>query len=166
MHPVIEVLKAQKQGRKIGIYSCCSSNELVLKAALLTGKKTNSYVLIEATANQVNQYGGYTGMKPADFVAHIEKLADEVGIDRKKVVLGGDHLGPLTFSKYDEEKAMSEAAELIRQYVSAGFIKIHVDTSMKVASVAGLILHSKKHGKDSKSVAGSVLTQTKPNKKK
>ncbi|MBR3351473.1 MAG: class II D-tagatose-bisphosphate aldolase, non-catalytic subunit, partial [Erysipelotrichaceae bacterium] len=41
MHPVIEVLKAQKQGRKIGIYSCCSSNELVLKAALLTGKKTN-----------------------------------------------------------------------------------------------------------------------------
>ena len=39
-------------------------------------------------------------------------------------------------------------------------------TSMKVASVAGRILHSKKHGKDSKSVAGSVLTQTKPNKKK
>ncbi len=134
MHPVIEVLKAQKQGRKIGIYSCCSSNELVLKAALLTGKKTNSYVLIEATANQVNQYGGYTGMKPADFVAYIEKLADEVGIDRKKVILGGDHLGPLTFSKYDEEKAMSEAAELIRQYASAGFTKIHVDTSMKVAS--------------------------------
>ena len=133
MHPVIRVLKAQKEGKKKGIYSCCSANELVLKAALLTGKKTDSYVLIESTANQVNQYGGYTGMKPAEFAEYIGELADQIGLDRDKVILGGDHLGPLTFSMYEEERAMSEASELIRQYVSAGFTKIHVDTSMKVA---------------------------------
>ena len=39
-------------------------------------------------------------------------------------------------------------------------------TSTKVASVAGRILRSKKHDKDSKSIAGSALTQTKPSKKK
>ena len=133
MHPIIKVLKAQKEGKKLGIYSCCSANELVLKAALLTGKKTDSYVLIESTANQVNQYGGYTGMKPAEFAEYIGKLADQMGLDRDKVILGGDHLGPLTFSMHEEEKAMSEASELIRQYVLAGFTKIHVDTSMKVA---------------------------------
>lgn len=34
-------------------------------------------------------------------------------------------------------------------------------TSSKVASVAGRILRSKKHGKDVKSVAGSALVQAK-----
>ncbi|MBQ1827201.1 MAG: class II D-tagatose-bisphosphate aldolase, non-catalytic subunit [Erysipelotrichaceae bacterium] len=134
MHPVIKVLKAQKEGRKIGIYSCCSSNELVLKAALLKGLKTGSYVLIESTANQVNQYGGYTGMRPAEFSGYVLQLADQLGLDREKIILGGDHLGPLTFAGYDEDKAMSEASELIRQYVLAGFTKIHVDTSMKLSS--------------------------------
>lgn len=133
-HPIINVLRAQKQGLNIGIYSCCSSNEYVLKAALLRGKKNNEYVLIESTANQVDQYGGYTGMTPKDFYEFIQRLIKETGINPELVILGGDHLGPLTFSHYDEEKAMNEAEELIKQYVVAGFTKIHIDTSMKVAS--------------------------------
>ena len=51
-----------------------------------------------------------------------------------QIILGGDHLGPLTFTRYNEDKAMAEARELIRQFVLAGFTKIHLDTSMKVAS--------------------------------
>lgn len=128
------VLQAQKQGKKVGIYSACTGNELVLEACMRHAKATGTVLLIEATANQVDQYGGYTGMKPADFMAMIGKLSEKTGLPMERIILGGDHLGPLTFAGYEEEKAMAEARELIRQYVLAGFTKIHIDTSMKVAS--------------------------------
>ena len=129
-----EIVKLQKQGESVGIYSACTGNALVLEACMRHAVKTNTVLLIEATANQVDQYGGYTGMKPADFMDMIKKLSDKTGLPMERVILGGDHLGPLTFAGYDEEKAMSESRELIRQYVLAGFTKIHIDTSMKVAS--------------------------------
>ena len=133
-HPLKNIVRLQKEGKAIGIYSACTANELVLRACMQRAVEQNSVLLIEATANQVDQYGGYTGMKPKDFMKFVEDLAavEQLPIDR--IILGGDHLGPLTFTKYDEEKAMSEASELIRQFVLAGFTKIHIDTSMKVAS--------------------------------
>ena len=131
---MLRVLQAQKQGRKVGIYSACTGNELVLEACMRHAKATDTVLLIEATANQVDQYGGYTGMKPADFMAMIGKLSEKTGLPMDRIILGGDHLGPLTFAGYEEEKAMEESRELIRQYVLAGFTKIHIDTSMKVAS--------------------------------
>lgn len=131
-NPLKQIVNAQKEGRAVGIYSCCSANEYVIRAALLKGKKDNSCVLIESTANQCDQYGGYTGMKPADFKAFVEDIAKEIGFDTNKLFLGGDHLGPLTFTSMNEEEAMKEADELIRCYVSAGFTKIHIDTSMRV----------------------------------
>ena len=131
-NPLKQIVKAQKEGRAVGIYSCCSANEYVIRAALLKGKKDNSCVLIESTDNQCDQYGGYTGMKPADFKAFVEDIAKEIGFDTNKLFLGGDHLGPLTFTSLNEEEAMKEADELIRCYVSAGFTKIHIDTSMRV----------------------------------
>ena len=129
-----EIVKMQKKGEAVGIYSACTGNELVLEACMEHAKETNSPLLIESTANQVDQYGGYTGMKPADFMNMCKGLAAKVGLPMDRIILGGDHLGPLTFAKYDEEKAMEESSELIRQYVMAGFTKIHIDTSMKVAS--------------------------------
>jgi len=92
--------------------------------------KDGEYVLIEATANQVDQYGGYTGMKPADFAEFVYSIASKTGFPEDKIILGGDHLGPLTWKDQPAEKAMEEAKELIRQYVMAGFTKIHIDTSM------------------------------------
>lgn len=133
-HPLLNIVKNQHAGKPVGIYSACTANDIVLKAVLLRAKQDNSLALIEATANQVDQYGGYTGMKPKDFAAFVYRLADEVGLAHNRIVLGGDHLGPLTFVQYDEDKAMEQASELIKQYVLAGFTKIHIDTSMKVAS--------------------------------
>lgn len=134
MHPLKKIVTLQKQGKAIGIYSACSANPLVLEACMQRAKELKSVLLIEATANQVDQYGGYTGMKPLDFMNFIKGLAQKVGLDMKQIILGGDHLGPLTFAHYDAEKAMTEAKELVRQFVLAGFSKIHLDTSMKVAS--------------------------------
>lgn len=132
-NPLKQIVTKQKNGEPVGIYSCCSANDYVIEAALMRAKKENSCVLIEATANQVDQNGGYTGMKPVDFHAFVMKKADEIGFDRSRVFLGGDHLGPLTFASKPEAEAMKDAEELVRCYVAAGFTKIHIDTSMKVA---------------------------------
>lgn len=131
-HPLLQIVEKQKQGQAVGIYSACTANEYVLRACLQRAKETNSYCLIEATANQVDQYGGYTGMKPADFKRFVEKLAEKENISMDRVILGGDHLGPLTFAHLNEEEAMKEAKTLVHDYVRAGFSKIHIDTSMKV----------------------------------
>ena len=134
MNPLKELLINRKQSNIKGVYSACTANAMVLKACLSKAKATDTPIVIEATANQVDQYGGYTGMKPVDFKNMVKILCKEVGYDFNRVILGGDHLGPLTFVAYDEAKAMSEAKELVRQYVLAGFTKIHIDTSMKISS--------------------------------
>ena len=90
-------------------------------------------ILIEATCNQVNQDGGYTGMTPADFRDFVHALADEAGIDRRRIVLGGDHLGPNPWKALSARDAMAKARDLVRAYVEAGFTKIHLDASMACA---------------------------------
>ena len=131
---LFKILAAQKSGRALGIYSACSANPFVLEAVLRRGKRDDSIVLIESTANQCDQFGGYTGMTPRDFRNKVYEIADKVGFDHKKLYLGGDHLGPLTFTDRNEEEAMNLAEELVRVYVEAGFTKIHLDTSMRVSS--------------------------------
>ena len=133
-NPLKRIVELQKQGKNVGIYSVCSANGYVIEAALKRGLSDNSCVLIESTANQCDQNGGYTGMKPADFKKYVLDIAEKNGFDQNRIFLGGDHLGPLTLAYKDEPEAMADAEELIRHYVSAGFTKIHIDTSMKVNS--------------------------------
>lgn len=132
-HPLQEMMDKRREGIKCGIPSYCSANELVLLNALRRAKALNNAVLIEATANQVNQYGGYTGMVPKDFYNMVMEMAKEVGVDENQIILAGDHLGPLTWQNLPEAEAMEKSIELVYQYTKAGFTKIHLDTSMKVA---------------------------------
>lgn len=133
MHPIRKLICDNKSRCHAGIYSCCSANKFVLEAAIERAKDTDTYLLVEATANQVNQYGGYTGMQPADFFRYVSNLAQQRLLPENKLIFGGDHLGPLTFSHLSEEEAMLNAQELVRSYVLAGFSKIHLDTSMKLS---------------------------------
>lgn len=133
-NPIFELLHKRNAAKEKGIYSCCSANEYVIRAALRRAKENDTVVLVEATANQVNQNGGYTGMTPSDFRAFLDRLAAEEGMPAERVLCGGDHLGPLTWQNLPEDAAMANAEELIRGYVLAGFAKIHIDTSMRVAS--------------------------------
>lgn len=133
IHPLKNIVGLQKTGIAAGIYSACTANELVIKAVMERALKDDDFVLIEATANQVNQYGGYTGMKPSDFRDFVFSLATKSGFSQNRILLGGDHLGPLTWKSLVSEKAMEESKELVRQYVLAGFTKIHLDTSMRLA---------------------------------
>lgn len=134
IHPMKDMVKKQKMGIPVGIYSACSANDLVIEAVMERAKQDDDIVLIEATANQVNQYGGYTGMQPIDFKNFVYSLADKVDFPKNKIILGGDHLGPLTWKNEPAESAMEKAKELIKQFVSAGFTKIHIDTSMHLGS--------------------------------
>ena len=132
-HPILALLQNRDTAHERGIYSCCSANEYVIRAALRRAKEQGTLVLVEATANQVNQNGGYTGMTPADFRAFLDGLAREEAVLPDRVLGGGDHLGPLTWQNLPETEAMANAEELVRAYVLAGFSKIHLDTSMRVA---------------------------------
>ena len=133
MHPLKQMIARRINGEKCGISSNCTANELVIEALLERGKVTGEPVLIEATANQINQFGGYTGMVPQDFVDFVMKKVNQIGFPKSQLILGGDHLGPLVWSGEPEESAMSKAKELVRLFVLAGFTKIHLDTSMKLA---------------------------------
>ncbi len=90
-------------------------------------------VLVESTCNQVNQFGGYTGMNPADFATYVMSLASQIGLAQGKVLLGGDHLGPSVWQDEPAESAMQKSIQLVQAYVEAGYNKIHLDASMKLA---------------------------------
>jgi len=131
--PVREVVAANRAGRAVGITSVCSAHPLVLEAALGQALADGTVALVEATSNQVDQFGGYTGQRPAGFRTSVLDLADRVGLPRDRVVLGGDHLGPNTWRGLGADAAMDRAADLVHAYVSAGFTKIHLDCSMVCA---------------------------------
>lgn len=116
-----------------GIASVCSAHPWAIRAAADQAAADGSLLLIEATCNQVNQDGGYTGMRPDGFRDFVRKLAAEAGLSPSKLMLGGDHLGPHVWRKLPAEDAMAKAEEMIAQYVRAGFVKIHLDTSMPCA---------------------------------
>lgn len=116
-----------------GITSVCSAHPLVIEAALLSAARDGSALLIEATCNQVNQDGGYTGMTPADFRRFVESCAARVAFPAERIILGGDHLGPNPWRQLPAEEAMAQAEAMIVAYVEAGFEKLHLDTSMGCA---------------------------------
>jgi D-tagatose 6-phosphate 4-epimerase len=120
-------------GDHVGITSVCSAHPLVIEAALLHGLEEGGPVLIEATCNQVNQEGGYTGMTPANFRRFVEEIAIKVGFGVDRLMLGGDHLGPNPWKHLPADEALTRAEAMIDAYVRAGFTKIHLDTSMGCA---------------------------------
>lgn len=125
-----DLVALRKSGQYAGITSVCSANPVVLRAALRNGRTTDTLVLIEATCNQVNHQGGYTGLKPDNFTKMVKDLATLEGCAEDLILLGGDHLGPNPWRNLPAEEAMTEAEHMIKAYVKAGFRKIHLDTSM------------------------------------
>ncbi|WP_022939864.1 tagatose-bisphosphate aldolase subunit KbaZ [Psychromonas hadalis] len=128
-----KVVQRNKAGEKNGIYSVCSAHPFVIEAALNQALNDQSLLLIEATSNQVDQFGGYTGMKPADFKEFVLDLAKKVKFPAENLILGGDHLGPNRWQNIASDEAMNNADDLIEAYVQAGFTKIHLDCSMSCA---------------------------------
>ena len=130
----LRALAADRKAGKIrGIPSICSAHPTVIAAALAMGRVANTPVLIEATCNQVNHEGGYTGMTPADFHRFVLIIAAQEQFDPALLILGGDHLGPNPWTNLPAAAAMDKACAMVAAYVQAGFSKIHLDASMACA---------------------------------
>lgn len=128
-----QIIAASRAGSHSGIPSYCTAHPETLRAIFRCYHNNDKPVLIEATCNQVNQVGGYTGMRPADFREFVYALARESGVDPGRIILGGDHLGPNPWKAEPAKEAMAKACVLVRAYVEAGFTKIHLDASMACA---------------------------------
>jgi len=127
------LVRDKRNGIAHGITSICSAHPFVLRVAMERAARNETIVLVESTCNQVNQFGGYTGMTPEAFVAFVHDLALQAGLPRDHILLGGDHLGPNVWQNEPAEHAMAKSAEMVRAYIKAGYIKIHLDASMKLA---------------------------------
>ena len=66
-------------------------------------------------------------MTPSQFVAFVSRMALNAGADPADVIFGGDHLGPQAWRNLPAEEAMAKADVMIREYVKAGFCKIHLE---------------------------------------
>ncbi len=125
-----KIVRSHKKGHPVGMYSICSANPFVLQAAMQQAQTDGSLLLVEATSNQVDQFGGYTGMTPEKFYGYVHQIAHTEGFNPENLILGGDHLGPNVWQQKPAEEAMTLAKEQIAAYASAGFTKIHLDASM------------------------------------
>jgi D-tagatose-1,6-bisphosphate aldolase subunit GatZ/KbaZ len=130
---LLEIVEANRRGESLGLPSVCSADPFVLEAAATQAARDGTVVCIESTCNQVNQFGGYTGMNPADFRGWVASVADRTGLERGRVILGGDHLGPYVWRREPAAQAMEKARDLVRHCVLAGYTKIHFDASMACA---------------------------------
>jgi len=133
----LEIVANNKKIGAKGIYSVCSAHAAVLEACFMQAREDGSILLIESTSNQVDQEGGYTGMKPVDFVGYVNSIANRIGFPKEMIILGGDHLGPNKWQVLPASEAMNHAKVLVEEYVKAGFQKIHLDTSMFCADDPG-----------------------------
>ena len=129
-----EYIARHRQGEPVGVTSVCSAHPLVIEAALAHGlRRCTPFALIEATSNQVNQDGGYTGLTPAGFRDLVLAIAARIGLPPERLLLGGDHLGPNAWTALPAADAMERAAVMVADYVRAGFRKLHLDCSMSCA---------------------------------
>ncbi|HKN23245.1 MAG TPA: class II D-tagatose-bisphosphate aldolase, non-catalytic subunit [Candidatus Acidoferrum sp.] len=146
-HPQSQQVDASRQllrsvqenhgGKHVGIYSICSANRFVLEAGMAQAGRDASLLCIESSANQVNQFGGYTGQTPAAFAAFVKEVAKAEGFPQEQILLGGDHLGPHVWRAEKASSAMVKAQDLVQSCVRAGYMKIHLDASMPCADDPG-----------------------------
>jgi len=134
---LLDLVRCNRKGRRVGLPSVCSANRFVLEVAMRQAGRDQTFALIESTCNQVNQSGGYTGMTPAGFVRFVAELAAAQGLPRAAVIVGGDHLGPYPWRDRPAAVAMANARELVRHCVRAGYSKLHLDCSMRLADDPG-----------------------------
>src|SRR5712691_7621129 len=88
------VVDRNRRREPVGIYSVCSASAWVLEAAMYQALGDETVLCIESTCNQVNQFGGYTGMTPSQFTSYVRSIAGDAGLPEERILLGSDHLGP------------------------------------------------------------------------
>jgi D-tagatose-1,6-bisphosphate aldolase subunit GatZ/KbaZ len=128
-----DIVRRNRHSEKVGAYSVCSAHPSVIGAAIRQAIEDDSFLLVESTSSQVNQFGGYTGQTPDQFAKFVHAAAARAGLPVERVLLGGDHLGPYPWREEASDAALHKACALVRSCVLAGYAKIHLDASMACA---------------------------------
>jgi D-tagatose-1,6-bisphosphate aldolase subunit GatZ/KbaZ len=124
-----QIVARNRAGVAIAIPSVCTAHADALEGSLTLAETLDQPIVVEATSNQVNQDGGYTGLKPADFISFVNDIATRAGVSQDRILFGGDHLGPQAWRKLPADQAMAKAQKMVADYAAAGFTKIHLDCS-------------------------------------
>ena len=95
----------------------------VARGIFRAAKDLDAPLIFEIARSECDQNGGYTGMKPADYAAHIQQAASDVKFD--VWVLHADHV---TVKKGTPED-IAKTKELIDLQVAAGFTSFAIDAS-------------------------------------
>ncbi len=64
------------------------------------------------------------------FVDRVCRQAEVVGLPLDRMILGGDHLGPMPWGHLGGDAAMEHACGFVESCVAAGLVKLHVDPSV------------------------------------
>lgn len=124
-----QIIAKNRSGMSVSLPSICCAQPDVIAASIRLADQLDRTLLIEATSNQVNQFGGYTGMKPNNFIEYVSRIARNLKSDPDHIIFGGDHLGTQAWKRETSDVAMTKAKDLVAEYVKAGFTKIHLDCS-------------------------------------
>jgi D-tagatose-bisphosphate aldolase class II non-catalytic subunit len=124
-----DIIARNRAGEAVAIPSVCTAHPEALEASLTLAESLDRPIVVEATSNQVNQDGGYTGLRPADFIRFVNDTATRAQVDPSRILFGGDHLGPQAWRKLAAPHAMDKAHRMVADYAAAGFTKIHLDCS-------------------------------------
>ena len=125
-----DVFAGNRQSGKGGLFAVCSAHPAVIDAAVQQALENRSFLLVESTSSQVNQFGGYSGLTPGQFARFLHTAAERAGLPAERVLLGGDHLGPFPWRQETSTSALGKACALVHDCVVAGYQKIHLDASM------------------------------------
>ncbi|MFN4203684.1 MAG: class II D-tagatose-bisphosphate aldolase non-catalytic subunit [Tabrizicola sp.] len=123
------IIARNRAGEAIAIPSVCTAHAQALEASLTLAETLDQPLVVEATSNQVNQEGGYTGLTPAAFIGFVQDIAARAGVSPSRILFGGDHLGPQAWRHLPAEQAMDKAHRMVADYAAAGFTKLHLDCS-------------------------------------
>ena len=136
-NPLKQIIAKQKAGEAVGIYSACSANSYVIEAGHRM-RKARQLLRFDRGYRQSGRPERrlHRHEAPPTSTRWSLKMAKDIDLPENMMILAGDHLGPLTWQKLPEAEAMKNSVELVYQYARAGFTKIHLDTSMKVADDA------------------------------
>jgi D-tagatose-bisphosphate aldolase class II non-catalytic subunit len=124
-----QIIARNRAEEAIAIPSVCTAHPDALEASLTLAETLDQPIVVEATSNQVNQDGGYTGLKPADFISFVRDIAQKSHVAHERILFGGDHLGPQAWRKLPADEAMTKAHRMVADYAAAGFTKFHLDCS-------------------------------------
>ena len=83
----------RETGIRRTLFAACPNSTAVIKAAFRAAKRNNAPIYFAATLNQIDCDGGYTGMRPDEFVKLVRMEAAAVYFDGIYIV-AIDHGGP------------------------------------------------------------------------